>query len=79
MPDSDLIFSNSSDNYKSLPLVFEKGMFVCQDSVLLDEFLFVKLISFCQFPSFKLLMLHRKDRCSINEFLQVLTYIIQSK
>ena len=79
MPDSDLIFSNSSDNYKSLPLVFKKGMFVCKDSVLLDEFLFVKLISFCQFPSLKLLMLHRKDRCSINEFLQVLTYIIQSK
>ena len=79
MPDSDLIFSNSSDNYKSLPLVFKKGMFVCQDSVLLDEFLFVKLISFCQFPSFKLLMLYKKDRCSINEFLQVLTYIIQSK
>ena len=32
MPDSDIIFSNSSDNYKSLPLVFKKGMFACQDS-----------------------------------------------
>ena len=33
MPDSDIIFSKSSDIYKSLALVFKKDMFACQDSV----------------------------------------------
>ena len=42
-------------------------------------FFLVKLLSFCQFPSFKLLILYRKNNCSVNEFLQALTYIIQSK
>ena len=60
MPDCDIIFSNSSNNYKDLALVFKKDMFACQDSVLLDEFLFVKLLSFCHLPSFKLLILYRK-------------------
>ena len=36
MPDSDIIFSNSFDKYKSLALVFKKDKFVCQDFVLLD-------------------------------------------
>ena len=60
MPVSDIIFRNSSDNYKSLVLVYKSDMSACQDSVLLDEFLFVKSISFCQFLSFKLLILYRK-------------------
>ena len=46
MPDFDIIFSNSSDIYKSLALVFKKDMFACQDSVLPDGFLFAKLLSF---------------------------------
>ena len=72
MPDSEIIFSNSSDNYKSLALVFKKGMFACQDSVLLDEFLFVKLLSFCQFPSFKLLILYRKKVVVLMNFFKLL-------
>ena len=79
MPSFDIIFSNSSDNYKSLALVFKKDMFPCQDSVLLDGFLFVDLLSFCHFPSFKLLTLYRKKNCSANGFLQALTSIMQSK
>ena len=72
MPDSDIIFSNSSDNYKSLALVFKKDMFACHDSVLLDGFLFVKLLSFCQFPSFKLLILYREKIVMLMNFFQLL-------
>ena len=79
MPSFDIIFSNSSDNYKSLTLVLKKDMFSCQDSVLLDGFLFVNLLSFSHFPSFKLLILYRKKNCSANGFLQALTSIMQSE
>ena len=79
MQDSDIISRNSSDDYKSLPLVFKKDMFAFQASVLLDGFLFVKLLYFCQFPSFKLVILYTKKNCSVNEVLQALTYTIQSK
>ena len=68
MPDCDIIFSNSSNNYKNVALVFKKDMFACQDSVLLDEFLFVKLLSFCHLPSFKLLILYREKNVLINLF-----------
>ena len=71
-------FSNRSDNYKSLALVF-KNIFLHVKTVLLDGFLFVELLSFFHFPSFKLLILYSKKNYSVNEFLQVLTYIIQSK
>ena len=50
MLDSDIIFSNSSDNYKGLTLVFKKkDMFACQGSVLLDGFLFVSYFHFASF------------------------------
>ena len=68
MPDSDIIISNSGDNYKSLAFLFKKDIFAYHDSV-----------SFCQFPSFKLLILYRKKNCSVNEFLHALAYIMQSK
>ena len=60
MPDSEIIFSNSSNNYKSLALIFKKDMSACQDPVLLEGFLFVKLLSFCQFLSFMFVILYSK-------------------
>ena len=72
MPDFDIIFSNSSDIYKSLALVFKKDMFACQDSVLPDGFLFVKLLSFCHFLSFKLLILYRKKILVLINFFRFL-------
>ena len=50
MPDCDIIFSNSSNNYKNLALVFKKDMFACQDSVLLDEFLLSSYFHFAIYP-----------------------------
>ena len=79
MVDSDIIFSNSSDNYKGLTLVFKKkDMFACQDSVLLDGFLFVELLSFCQFLSFNLLILYREKIVVLMNFFKLLI-ILQSK
>ena len=72
MPNFDFIFSNSSDKYKSLALVFKKYMFPCQDSVLLDGFLFVNLLSFCHFPPFKLLILYRKKIVVLMDFFRLL-------
>ena len=73
MLDSDIIFSNSSDNYKGLTLVFKKkDMFACQGSVLLDGFLFVELLSFCQFLSFNLLILYREKIVVLMNFFKFL-------
>ena len=76
MPDSEIIFSNSSDNYKSLALIFKKDMSACQDSVLLEGFLLVKLLSFCQFLSFMLLILYRKKMVVLMNFFKVLHYTV---
>ena len=54
-------------------------MFECLDSVFVDGFLFVKLLLFWRFPSFKLLILYWENNCSVIEFPQALTYVIQPK
>ena len=70
MPDSYIIFSNSNDNYKSLVSVFKKDMFTYQDKYWF--LIFVQLLSFCQFLSFKLWILHRNQI----SFLDILIKIV---